>query len=67
MASTTNEGADSSVILIKFFDGSDFEYWKIRMRRHLKAEGWWTIVANGFEEPDSDGDFYSRRDEKSWG
>ena len=26
------------------------------MRTHLKAEGLWTIVANGFEEPENDGD-----------
>ena len=26
------------------------------MRTHLKAEDLWTIVANGFEEPDNDGD-----------
>jgi len=26
------------------------------MRTHLKDEGLWTIVANGFEEPDNDGD-----------
>ncbi|XP_025888572.2 uncharacterized protein [Solanum lycopersicum] len=38
MASKTNEGADSSVVLTPFFDGTDFEYWKIRMRTHLKAE-----------------------------
>ena len=57
MASKTNEGTDSSVIRTPFFDGTDFEYWKIRMRTHLKAEGLWTIVANGFEEPDNDSDF----------
>ena len=56
MASKTNEGADSSVVLTPFFDGTDFEYWKIRMRTHLKAEGLQTIVANGFEEPENDGD-----------
>ena len=56
MVSKTNEGADSSVVLTPFFDGTDFEYWKIRMRTHLKAEGLWTIVANDFEEPDNDGD-----------
>ena len=50
------EGADSSVVLTPFFDGTDFEYWKIRMRTHLKAEGLSTIVANGFEEPKKDGD-----------
>ena len=27
------------------------------MRTHLKAVGLWTIVANGFEEPENDGDF----------
>ena len=56
MASKTNEGDDSSVVLTPFFDETDFEYWKIRMRKHLKAEGLWTIVANGFEEPENDGD-----------
>ncbi|KAH0746244.1 hypothetical protein KY285_007901 [Solanum tuberosum] len=56
MASKTNEGVDSSVVLTPFFDGTDFEYWKIRMRTHLKAEGLWTIVANGFEEPENDGE-----------
>ena len=56
MASKTNEGANSSIILTPFFDGTDFEYWKIRMRTHLKAESLWTIVANGFEEPKKDGD-----------
>ena len=56
MASKTNEGADSSVVLTPFFDGTDFEYWKIRMRTHLKAEGLQTIVANGFEEPENNGD-----------
>ena len=44
MAPKTNEGVDSSVVLTPFFDGTDFEYWKIRMRTHLKAEGLWTIV-----------------------
>ncbi|KAH0632793.1 hypothetical protein KY284_035579 [Solanum tuberosum] len=56
MASKTNEGADSSVVLTPYFDGTDFEYWEIRMRTHLKAEGLWTIVANGFEEPENDGE-----------
>ena len=56
MASKTNEGADSSAVLTPFFYGTDFEYWKIRMRTHLKAEGLWTIVANGFEEPENDSD-----------
>ena len=56
MASKTNEGVDSSIVLTPFFDGTDFEYWKIRMRTHLKAEGLSTIVANGFEEPKKDGD-----------
>ena len=56
MASKTNEGANSSIILTPFFDGTDFEYLKIRMRTHLKDEGLWTIVANGFEELDNDGD-----------
>ena len=46
----TNEGVDSSVVLTPFFDGTDLEYWKIRMRTHLKAKGLWTIVANVFEE-----------------
>ena len=64
MASKTNEGADSSVVLTPFFYGTDFEYQKIRMRTHLKAEGLWTIVANGFEKPDNDGSNTSR-DEKS--
>ena len=56
MASKTNEGADSSVVLTPFFDGTNFEYWKIRMRTHLKADGLWTIVPNGFEEPYNYGD-----------
>ena len=56
MASKTNEGSDSSVVLTPFFYGTDFEYLKIRMRTHLKDEGLWTIVANGFEELDNDGD-----------
>ena len=51
--SNTNEAADNSIT--PFFDGTDFEYWKIRMRTHLNAEGLWTIVANGFEEPENDG------------
>ena len=65
MRSKINEGVDSTVVLTPFFDGTDFECQKIRMKTHLKDEVLWTIVANGFEEPDSDGDFYSRRDEKS--
>ena len=56
MASKTNEGDDTSVVLTPFFDETDFEYWKISRRTHLKAEGLWTIVANGFEEPENDGD-----------
>ena len=56
MASKTNEGADSSAVLTPFFYGTDFEYWKIRMRTHLKAEGLWTHFANGFEDLDNDGD-----------
>ena len=51
MASKTTEGADSSIGVTPFFDGTDFEYQKIRMRTYLKAEGLWTIVANGFKEP----------------
>ncbi|KAH0730459.1 hypothetical protein KY290_001474 [Solanum tuberosum] len=45
MASKTNEDVDSSVVLTPFFDGADFEYWKIRMRTHLKTE-----------EPENDGE-----------
>ena len=56
MASKTNEGTDSSVIRTPFFDGTDFEYWKKRIRTHLKAEGLSTIVANVFEEPYNYGD-----------
>jgi len=56
MASKTNEGADSSVVLTPFFDGTDFEYWKIEIRTHLKAEGLWTIVVNGYEESENDGE-----------
>ena len=75
MASKTNEGADSSVILTQFFDGINFEYRQIRIRTDLKAEGLWTIVANSFEEQDNDGDLTTtemknleakyRQDEKS--
>ena len=57
MAFKTNVGADSSVVLTPFFDGTDFEYWKIRMRTHLKAKCLWTIVLNGFEERNNDGEF----------
>ena len=56
MTFETNEGADSLVVLSPFFDGTDFEYLKIRMRTHLKDEGLWTIVAYGFEETENDGD-----------
>jgi len=59
MACKTNEGADSLVVLTPFFDGTNFEYWKIRMRTNLKAEGLWTIVANGFEEPENDSELTS--------
>ncbi|KAG5580111.1 hypothetical protein H5410_050738 [Solanum commersonii] len=45
MTSNKNEGANSSVVLTPFFDGTDFEYRKIRMRTHLKAK-----------EPDNDGE-----------
>ena len=48
MASKTNKDAHSSIVLTPFFDETDFEHWK--------AEGLWTIVANGFEEPENDGD-----------
>ena len=75
MAFETNEGVDSLVVLSPFFDGTDFEYQKIRMRTYLKAEGLWTIVANSFEEQDNDGDLTTtemknleakyRQDEKS--
>ena len=44
------------LFLVHFFDGTDFKYWKIRMSTHLKAVGLWTIVANGFEDPENDGD-----------
>ncbi|XP_060210929.1 uncharacterized protein LOC132637935 [Lycium barbarum] len=56
MASKTNECADSSVGLTSFFDENDFEYWKIRMRTYMKAEGLGTIVANDYEEPEDDGE-----------
>ena len=61
MASKTNKGVDSLVVLTPFFDGTDFECWKIRMRTHLKAEDLWTIVANGFEETENDGDLTAER------
>ncbi|XP_060179238.1 uncharacterized protein LOC132609336 [Lycium barbarum] len=56
MTSKTNDGVDSSIVLTPFFDGNDFEYWKIRMRTYLKAEDLWTIVENGYEEPEDDGE-----------
>ena len=56
MASKTNEDVDSSVVLTPFFDGTDFDWWKIRMRTHLKAEGLWTNFSYGLEELDNDGD-----------
>ena len=56
MESKTNESVDSSVVRIPFFNGTDFEYWKIRMRTHLKAEGLWTNFSYGLEELDNDGD-----------
>ena len=56
MASKTNECVNSSIVLTPFFDGTDFKYWKIRMRTHLKAEGLWTVVANVFKDPNNDGD-----------
>ena len=61
MAPKTNEGVDSSVVLTPFFDGTDFEYWKIRMRTHLKAEGLWTIVANDFEDPKNNGELTAEK------
>jgi len=55
MASKTNEGADSSVVLTPFFDGTDFDYWKIEIRTRLKAEVFVDYCCNGFEEPEKDG------------
>ncbi|KAH0644554.1 hypothetical protein KY284_032438 [Solanum tuberosum] len=55
MTSKTNEGADSSVVLTPFFYGTDFEYWKIEIRTHLKAEVFVDYCCNGFEEPENDG------------
>ena len=54
MASKTNKGVDSSVVLTPFFYGTYFKYWKIRMRTRLNAEGLCIIVANVFEERDND-------------
>ena len=65
MASKTNECVDSSIVLTPFFDGTDFYWWKIRMRTHLKAEGLWTNFSYGLEELDNDGDLTTSRDEKS--
>ena len=56
MASKTNECVDSSIVRTPFYDETDFECWKIRMRTHLKAEGLWTNFSNDFEELDNDGD-----------
>ena len=56
MAFKTNECVDSSIVLTPFFDGTDFDWWKIRMRTHLKAEGLWTNFSYGLEELDNDGD-----------
>ncbi|KAK4390504.1 hypothetical protein Sango_2113700 [Sesamum angolense] len=46
--------AGSSPSLIPFFDGEDYEYWKIKMRTFLKAEGLWTLVEKGFNEPENE-------------
>ncbi|KAL0449218.1 UNVERIFIED_CONTAM: hypothetical protein Slati_1478200 [Sesamum latifolium] len=44
----------SSSSLIPFFDGEDYEYWKIKMRTFLKAEGLWTSVEKELIKPENE-------------
>ncbi|KAL0399543.1 UNVERIFIED_CONTAM: hypothetical protein Sradi_2297600 [Sesamum radiatum] len=44
----------SSSTLVPFFDGEDYEYWKIKTRTFLKAEGLWTLVEKDFTEPENE-------------
>ncbi|XP_015160208.1 uncharacterized protein [Solanum tuberosum] len=43
------------LFLLHFFYGTDFEYWKIEIRTHLKVEVFVDYCFNGFEEPENDG------------
>ena len=51
MASTSVPSGESQSSLIPFFDGEDYDYWKIKMKTVLRAEGLWNIVEKGFAEP----------------
>lgn len=44
----------SQLFLLHFYEGTEFEYRKIRMRTHMKGEGSYTIVANGYAKPEDD-------------
>ncbi|KAK4429097.1 hypothetical protein Salat_1209700 [Sesamum alatum] len=46
--------AGSSSSMIQFFDGKDYEYCYIKMRTFLNAEGLWTSIDMGFNEPDNE-------------
>lgn len=61
MTSKTNEDADFSNVLNTFFDVKFFEYMKIRMRKHLKVDGWLTLIENGIEYPKNDGKLLTTR------
>ena len=48
--------SDSQSSLIPIFDGDDYDYWKIKIRTVLRAEGLWNIVEKGFAEPEDEAD-----------
>ena len=57
MASTSVPSGESQSSLIPFFDGEDYDYWKIKMKTVLRAEGLWNIVEKGFAEPADEASF----------
>lgn len=46
--------SNSESSLIPVFDGEDYDYWKIKIKTVLRAEGLWNIVEKGFTEPEDE-------------
>jgi len=42
---------NNNFIMIPKFDGSNYEYWSIRMRTILKGKGFWKIMEDGYNDP----------------
>ena len=51
MASHVEEFFGLSHSILPVFGGENYEFWKVKMKTLLLAEGLWSIVDKGFFEP----------------